>query len=125
MAQQQRLPNYLRAYRKRSGFSQREIAALLGGTSGAKVSHYERFLREPTLRNALVCEIIFDTPVRELFAGAFEQAEKEVRRRAHLLALRLKRRSEDPRLEMKLATLSVVTRRAVEDLLYEPLDPAA
>lgn len=29
----------------------------MGATSSAKVSHYERFLREPTLRNALICEI--------------------------------------------------------------------
>lgn len=123
MARQQRLPNYLRAHRKRAGFSQREIAQLLGSSSSAKVSHYERFLREPTLKNALVCEIIFDTPVRELFAGAFEQAEKEVRQRARLLALRLKRRREDPRLERKLATLTIVTTRTVDDLLYEPVDP--
>ena len=123
MAQQLRLPNYLRTYRKRSGFSQREIAMLLGTHDGSKVSHYERFLREPTLRNALVCEIVFDVPVRELFAGVFEQEEKEVRRRARLLALRLKRRRDDPRLDRKLATLTIVTTRTVDELLYEPVDP--
>ncbi len=98
---------------------------LLGTRDGSKVSHYERFLREPTLKTALVCEIIFDVPVRELFAGVFEEVEKDVRRRARLLAQRLKRRSEDPRLELKLAALTLVTKRDATDLLYEPLDPAA
>ena len=78
MAEERRLPNYLRTYRKRCGFSQREIAMLLGTGSGSKVSHYERFLREPALRNALRCEIIFDVPVRELFAGIFEGDADEI-----------------------------------------------
>lgn len=123
MAQQERLPNYLRAHRKRAGFSQREVAFLLGCKYGGKLSRYERFLREPTLRTALACEVLFDTPVRELFAGAFEHAEKNARRRARLLALRLKRTRDDPRLERKLATLTVITRRPPDDLIYEPIDP--
>ncbi|HZR84212.1 MAG TPA: helix-turn-helix transcriptional regulator [Candidatus Binatia bacterium] len=123
MAHDKRLPNYLRAQRKRAGFSQQELAFLLGCRNGAKVSRYERFLREPTLKNALLCEIIFDLPARELFAGAFEQAEKDARRRAHLLRLRLQRRREDPRLDRKLAALEVITRTRTEDLDYwlEPL----
>ena len=95
----------------------------MGCRAAAKVSHYERFLREPTLKNALLCEIIFDTPVRELFAGAFEQVEKDARRRAHLLRLRLKKRRDDPRLDRKLAAFTIITRRPPDDLDYrlEPL----
>lgn len=123
MPKQQRLPNYLRTYRKRSGFSQREIAMLLGTRDGSKVSHYERFLREPGLRNALACEIIFDIPVRELFAGVFEAAERDVRRRARLLAERLKRRRDDRRLDSKLGTLARATKPTTDEFSYEPLDP--
>jgi transcriptional regulator with XRE-family HTH domain len=125
MAEERRLPNYLRTYRKRCGFSQREIAMLLGAGSGSKVSHYERFLREPALRNALRCEVIFDVPVRELFAGIFDEVEKDVRRRARLLANRMRRRRDDPRLASKLAMLSLVTKRGTQEPFYEPLDPAA
>lgn len=38
-----KLTNYLRAFRKRAGFSQKEISFLLGIKSGAKVSRYEHF----------------------------------------------------------------------------------
>ncbi|HZR82585.1 MAG TPA: helix-turn-helix transcriptional regulator [Candidatus Binatia bacterium] len=120
---QEKLPNYLRAYRKRSGLSQREMAFLLGCRSAAKISRYERYFRRPNLETALTYEIILNTPARELFAGTFEQAEKVARRRAHLLQIRLQRRREDPRLDRKLATLTIITRRPPDDLDYrlEPL----
>lgn len=119
---QAKLPNYLRTYRKRSGLSQREVAFLLGCRSAAKISRYERYFRQPNLETALTYEILFATPARELFAGAFEEAEKHARRRAQLLQMRLRRRREDPRLERKLATLTIITRRSPEDLDYQ-LEP--
>jgi transcriptional regulator with XRE-family HTH domain len=72
-----KLTNYLRTYRKRLGFSQDEIAFLLECKSGAKVSRYEHFGREPGLRTALACEAIFQVPVRELFAGIYQKVEKK------------------------------------------------
>lgn len=84
-----RLPNYLRMHRKRMGLSQQDVAFLLGCRSGAKVSRYERFQREPTLRTAIACEVLFHTPVRELFAGVYAEVERVVERRARGLARRL------------------------------------
>jgi len=66
-----KLNNYLRTYRKRASLSQDEVAYLLGCRSGAKVSRYERFARQPTLQTALAYEAIFGVPVRELFAGIY------------------------------------------------------
>ena len=82
------LPNYLRSNRKRLGLYQDEVAFLLGAQSGGKVSRYERFDREPTLATALACEAIFQKPVRELFAGLYQQAEGEVARRAKAISHR-------------------------------------
>jgi transcriptional regulator with XRE-family HTH domain len=92
-----KLPNYLRAHRKRLGLSQQQVAFLLGCRSGAKVSRYERFTREPTLRTAFACEVIFHTPARELFAGIYEEVEHETERRARILARRLALQQEKQR----------------------------
>jgi len=99
------LPNYLRRYRKRAALSQDEVAFLLGGGSGAKVSRYERFRRIPDLETALACEAIFGVPVRELFPGIFQKVERNTARRARLLARRLKARQSQPLMAEKLSLL--------------------
>jgi hypothetical protein len=44
---------------------------------------------EDRLETALVYEAVFRTPVRELFAGIYEKAERSAARRARLLRKRL------------------------------------
>lgn len=64
---------------------------MLGGTGenkGSKVSRDESFDREPGLRAALAYEVIYAKPVRELFAGLYEQMEQEVAKRAKILSYR-------------------------------------
>jgi transcriptional regulator with XRE-family HTH domain len=82
------LPNYLRSHRKRLGLSQDEVAFLLGAQSGAKVSRYEQFTREPSLATALACEVIFQTPTRELLGGLYQEIESQVAARAKALTYR-------------------------------------
>jgi hypothetical protein len=85
------LPNYLRPNRKRLSLSQDEAGFLLGGTGedkGSKVSRDESFSREPALRAALAYEVIYGKPVRELFAGLYEEIELEVAERAKILSYR-------------------------------------
>jgi DNA-binding XRE family transcriptional regulator len=84
-----KLENYLRTYRKRAGISQNEMGYLLGGHDGTKPSRYEHFKRAPSLETALACEALFQTPVRELFAGMYERAERRTVGRARLLRKRL------------------------------------
>lgn len=84
-----RLPNYLRTFRKRAGFSQDEIAFLLGVQSGSKVCRYERFVREPSPQAIFAYEVIFNTAAEQLFGGAYEQVEKKVAKRAALLTRRI------------------------------------
>jgi transcriptional regulator with XRE-family HTH domain len=72
------LQNYLRTYRKRAGFTQEEVAFLLGSQSGAKVSRYERRVRRPNLETVFAYEALFGVPARELFAGLFQKVERDV-----------------------------------------------
>ena len=85
------LQNYLRTNRKRFALSQEEVAFLMGfhgESKGAKVCRDEKFTREPSLLSALAYEAIYQKPVRELFAGLYEQIEQEVSKRAKILNLR-------------------------------------
>jgi len=83
------LESYLRTYRKRSGFSQDEVAFLLGSASGQRVSRYECRARRPTLETALAFEAIFQTPVKQLFAGLYQKVEKDTIARARVLTEKL------------------------------------
>ncbi len=84
-----KLDNYMRMYRKRTGLSQPELAYLLGVKSAAAVSRYERFKRVPTLESAFASQMIYDVPIRDLFAGVAAKAERAVQHRARVLEKRL------------------------------------
>jgi transcriptional regulator with XRE-family HTH domain len=80
-----KLLNYLRGRRKLVGFSQKEMAYLLGSHTAGSISRYERFKRVPTLETALRMEIILGVPVRELFAGLYARASAATAKRARQL----------------------------------------
>jgi transcriptional regulator with XRE-family HTH domain len=104
-----RLPNQLRAARKRLALSQEEVAFLMGGRGGAKVSSYEAFAGLPNLKHALAFELIYGTPIGELFAGIQEGVRREVEERARVLRHRLSFKGSD--------ALSVKRRGAVAALI--------
>jgi DNA-binding XRE family transcriptional regulator len=85
-----KLKNHIRAHRKRSWLSQSEVAMLVGSQTGASVSRHECFRRLPTLPTGLAYEIIFGIPMRELFPGLFEDAQKATLARASTLAEKLR-----------------------------------
>lgn len=61
-----------------------------GEDKGIKVCRDENFAREPSLQMALAYEAIYGPSVRELFAGLYQQIEKEVAERARILLYRKK-----------------------------------
>lgn len=69
-----------------------------GMDKGIKVCRDEKFAREPSLRMALAYEVIYGRPVRELFAGLYEQIKQEVAARAKILTLRIDRKPNSKRL---------------------------
>ena len=97
------LTNYLRTNRKRLALSQEEVAFLLGfhgESKGAKVCRDEKFTREPSLLSALAYEAVYQKPVRELFAGLYEQTEQEVAERAKILTYRIDRKPNPKRQQL-------------------------
>jgi DNA-binding XRE family transcriptional regulator len=103
-----RLDNYLLTSRKAAGLSQDEVAFLLGGVSGTKVSRYERRTRLPQLDTALAYEAVFGTPVRELFAGRFQRVEGKIGRRVQLLVRKLEGGKRDRPTGRKLDKLRAI-----------------
>jgi len=102
------LPNYLRTNRKQFALSQEEVAFLLGVKGmdkGGKVSRDENYSRVPTLETALAYEAIYGKPVRELFAGLYEQIAQEVSSRAKILSYR-KKEPPDPKRSQALSELA-------------------
>ena len=65
-----------------------------GMEKGIKVSRDENHAREPSLQTALAYEAIYGTPVRNLFAGLYEQVERQVGAQAKFLR---HRRTEKPK----------------------------
>ena len=99
------LAHYLRSHRKRLGLSQDELAWLMGCASGSKVSKYERFFCEPSLKAVLAYEIVFRVPARQLFAGIFEAVQMVTTRRARALIKQFERSRNGARATAKLAAL--------------------
>ena len=104
-----KLKNYLRTHRKRVGLSQDEVAFLLGGQSGSRVSRYERYARHPSLKTTLAYEVVFGTPARELFAGISQKVELRTFRRARLLARKLSEAKQDRMTGRKIEILESIT----------------
>ena len=84
-----RLKNYLRTYRRQAGLTQDQMAYLLGGVDGSKVSRYERSLRAPLLQTALALQAATNVPVHELFAGLYQGIRRGVEVRRKKLARRI------------------------------------
>ena len=104
----QPLQNYLRTFRRRFGLSQKEMAALLGGKSGTKISRYESFGRLPNVNAIWAYEVIFNEAACELFAGRYTEVRTAVRSHAQTLIAELTSESQkpnSPRIERKLTLL--------------------
>jgi len=99
----------LRTNREQISLSQEEVAFLLGikgMDKGGKVSRDENLARMPTLETALAYEAIYGKPIRELFAGLYEQIAQDVSSRAKILSYR-KNETPDPKKQQTLSELAL------------------
>ena len=113
------LTNYLRTHRKRLALSQEEVAFLLGfqgESKGTKVCRDEKFTREPSLQSALAYEVIYQKPVRELFAGLYQQIEQEVAARAKILTYRKDRKPNQQTIHKRQMLAGLATRQSKQFL---------
>jgi DNA-binding XRE family transcriptional regulator len=74
------LGNYLRVQRRRCGLSQRDLGLLVGYEDGNAIGTHELSKSVPPLLVALAYEVVFDTPVGELFTGFRSAVEQSVAR---------------------------------------------
>ena len=104
--------SHLRAYRRRSGLTQRELGQLMCGCrSELGIRNYERYGRKPHLKAAFSGQVIFDVPVTELFPDVYEAVEAEVIEQTHLLVQALSLRETTPAVEHKLSILRAIIER--------------
>jgi transcriptional regulator with XRE-family HTH domain len=110
----ERLISYLRAHRKRSGLTQKELAFLVGIKSGTQLSRFERLKREPSAEMLIAFMIIFKKPPEELFPHTHDRIMKLVQEQTEQLHETLQ---GDTRLvvKAKLDTLEAVLRSAEDD----------
>jgi len=81
----QNFKSYLRPLRRRWGFTQGELAFLLGSKTGKVVSRIEALKQEPTLTAAFSCGVIFNAAPVKLFPGLLSDVEQAVLSRAREL----------------------------------------
>ena len=84
-----KLPNYIRTHRKRAHLTQKEMAFLFGFKTSAHICRHERSEQKPNLQTSLAYEILFHTPVRNLFSGVHQDVERKLMYRIRLLILNL------------------------------------
>src|ERR1700680_3498400 len=75
------LPNYLRAYRKRSGLSERELGQLLGYKNRGQTARHEQSKTSPPLAIVLAYEVIYRAPVSTLFLGVHDAVKTTIEKR--------------------------------------------
>lgn len=109
------LPQRLSKFRKDSGFTQREVAYLLGSRFGTRVSRYERSRRLPSLSVALAYEVVFDAPLADLFVGLQEEIADGVRSRARLLLSRTRSVRPDRLTARKIESLKALLASGEEE----------
>jgi len=82
------------------------VAFLLGSKSSAGVSRHERFKQTPDLQTLLAYEMLFRTPVRNLFSSKHEEVEQKLKSRIRLLIRKLTRAGQGRRIAKKIETLA-------------------
>jgi hypothetical protein len=73
--------NNLSRYRKRIGIEKKKISFLLDNKSDDPLSRYEKGQHLPSLRTALMLEVIYRIPIRLLYYQLFEHCQREVAER--------------------------------------------
>ena len=68
------------------GFTQKQIARLLGQRDTSMISHYEHGRSLPPLPIALSLEIILRVPVAFLFPGIYDELKSRIRQQEEELA---------------------------------------
>lgn len=75
------MPNRLRKYRRISGFSQKQVAKMLGLKNSSQISRWENGMRFPSLKNLLRLSILYWTLPEALYIDHVRELRKEIKER--------------------------------------------
>ena len=78
--------NNLVLYRRRMGFTQKQVARLLDHRDASMISHYEHGRAQPPLAVALNLEIVYRVPVAFLFPSLYDELKLKIRRKEESFA---------------------------------------
>jgi DNA-binding XRE family transcriptional regulator len=104
----------LKPHRKRSGFTQEELAFLVGDKKHSAISRYEAGDRKPDLRTAVAFKMLFASDLRELFPGVHAQVSAEIAERARVLSEQIRGQGGGRRADYKLRMLSRLQREGLD-----------
>lgn len=110
----------LRIHRRSWGFSQKELADLLGFASRTHVSRIEHGKRIPGLETALACATLFGVSLGELFPQLATEIEEQLRDRALRLHTGLSNTTSTLGLR-KRALLTQALQSAIDQLEHHSL----
>lgn len=108
------LGNYLRARRKQSQLSQKELAFLLGYKNESVVSRLERQERPLTFGALRACNMIFGADIGEMFPALSKKADDSLLQRIRALYANLEASDPSKRTEAKLRLLHAAMGRLTE-----------
>ena len=80
-SQYQKLPNLLRKYRRINGYSQLEVAKILGFKSSAPLSNWEKGRKLPNIIDIIRLSVLYQTLIDALFVDHVKKAREEINRR--------------------------------------------
>jgi len=73
------IPNNLKRYRRMSGFSQKEVATMLGLESTGCISRWEHGTTIPSWIHILKLSFLYSTLPNELYGDLWAQVKQELR----------------------------------------------
>lgn len=110
---EQKVPHRLKGERKAWGFTQDELATLLGCRSGNHISRVERAERWPNTHFLIASQILFGRSIEHLFKKVYDTVEEHVVREAYLFHERLAF-NDSPNAKRKRDLLSQVIQAATD-----------
>lgn len=76
-----RFANHLWKYRNRMGYSQNDVAGIMGLSNSTQICQWEKGVRLPSLENAVKLAILYRAPILFLFYPWYRAIKKELRDR--------------------------------------------
>jgi transcriptional regulator with XRE-family HTH domain len=73
------------------GFTQKQVAQLLGHRDASMISHYEHGRALPPMAVALSLEIVYRVPVAFLFPAMYDELKQLIRRKEESIAAAVQR----------------------------------